>query len=102
MGRLNSPIFKVQIANTHTMIDCPADRPILHAAIAAGIDYPYGCASGNCGACVSHLDSGEVHLLPHNDTSLSPGQMAAGQTLACRAQPRSDVTITWLGRTRSP
>ena len=100
MSRLNSPVFKVKIANTRKTIQCAADRPILHAAIAAGIDYPYGCASGNCGACVSHLDSGVVHLLPHNDTSLSPGQIAAGQTLACRAQPRSDVTITWLGRPR--
>jgi ferredoxin len=101
MSALNPAIFKITLGNTGQVIDCAANRPILHAAVAAGVGYPYGCASGNCGVCVSHLDSGEVHLLAHSDASLSPGQMAAGQTLACRAQPRSDVAITWLGRPRA-
>ncbi len=100
MSALTPAIFKVTLGNTGQVIDCPADRPILHAAVAAGVDYPYGCASGNCGVCVSRLDSGEVQMLPHSDASLSPTQIAAGQTLACRAQPRSDIAITWLTRPR--
>lgn len=92
--------FRVTIANTGATIPCGADQTVLHAAIAAGIDYPYGCASGNCGACVSQLDTGRVALLPRNDTSLTAAQAAAGQTLACRAQPRSHITLTWLGRGR--
>ena len=35
-------------------------------------------------------------LLPRGDASLTEAQAAAGQTLACRARPRSDVAITWL------
>ena len=92
--------FQVRIGNTGATIACGADQTILRAAIAAGLDYPYGCASGNCGACISHLDSGEVSMLPRSDTSLSAEQAAAGQTLACRARPCSDVAITWLGRGR--
>ena len=92
--------FKVTLGNTGQTIDCSSDQPILLAAVAAGIDYPFACATGNCGTCVSHLDSGEVCLMPHSDTSLTPGQIEAGQTLACRAQPRSDVAITWLVRSR--
>jgi naphthalene 1,2-dioxygenase ferredoxin reductase component len=92
--------FQLRIGNTGATIICAAEQTILAASIAAGIDYPYGCASGNCGACVSQLDSGTVAMLPRNDAALTATQAAAGQTLACRAQPRSDVAITWLGRGR--
>ena len=91
---------RVTIANTGQIIDCAADQTILGAALAAGIDYPYACASGNCGCCISQLDSGRVAMLPRSDTSLSPEQANSGRTLACRARPRDDVTITWLGRGR--
>lgn len=88
----------VRIANTGQEIACASGQTILHAAVTSGIDYPYACASGNCGTCVSQLTSGKVSLLPRSDTSLSADQEEARQTLACRARPRSDVTIAWLGR----
>lgn len=92
--------FQVTIANKGKVIAVARDETILQAAVREGIDYPYACASGNCGTCVSHLDSGKVSPLPRSDASLSPEQEEAGQTLACRARPRSDITITWLGRGR--
>jgi CDP-4-dehydro-6-deoxyglucose reductase/ferredoxin-NAD(P)+ reductase (naphthalene dioxygenase ferredoxin-specific) len=93
-------IYRATISNAKREIDCPADRTILQAAIAAGIDYPYACATGNCAQCVSKLDSGKVDMLPRGDAALSPEQVAAGQILACRARPRGDVAVTWLGRGR--
>ncbi len=89
---------RVTIANTQQTIDCTDNQTVLEAAIAAGIDYPYACATGNCGTCTSRLDFGKVTLLPRNDACLTPQQIKAGQTLACRARPRSDLTITWLSR----
>ena len=91
-------MFTISIGNNGQKIACAADRTILQAAVSAGIDYPYACASGNCGQCVSRLTEGTVDMLPRGDASLTPAQVAAGQTLACRAMPRSDVVITWLGR----
>jgi CDP-4-dehydro-6-deoxyglucose reductase/ferredoxin-NAD(P)+ reductase (naphthalene dioxygenase ferredoxin-specific) len=91
--------YKVTIKNVDRTLECAADRTILQAAIGAGIDYPFACATGNCATCISKLDSGKVLLLPHSDASLRKEQIKAGQTLACRAQPRSDVTITWMART---
>ena len=91
-------MFTVAIGNTGQSIVCAPDQTILHAAVTAGIDYPCACASGNCGQCVSRLTEGTVDLLPRGDASLTPAQVAAGQTLACRARPRSDVAISWLGR----
>ena len=93
--------YRVNIANTGQIIDCAADRTILQSAVAAGIDYPYTCASGNCGACISHLQAGKVAMLPRNDAALGAQQAKAGLTLACRAQPRSDVTVKWLGGAKS-
>lgn len=93
--------YRVTIANTGQVIACAPDQTVLEAAIAAGIDYPYACASGNCGTCASRLDKGRVTLLPRGDAALSPQQVKAGQTLACRARPREDVTVTWLGRSRA-
>jgi ferredoxin len=93
--------FKVRLGNTGQIIECPADRTILAAAVMAGIGFPYGCASGNCGACISQLDSGTVDMLPYGDAALSREQRQEGRTLACRALPRSDVEISWLGRVRT-
>ena len=93
-------VYQVSIKNNGQVIHCAADETILHAAIIAGIDYPYACASGNCGTCISRVDEGTVTMLPRGDAAISPAQVQAGQTLACRAQPNGDVSITWLGRGR--
>jgi naphthalene 1,2-dioxygenase ferredoxin reductase component len=92
--------FQVTIANTGATIDCPPNQTILQAAVAAGIDYPYACATGNCATCISELRSGEVAVLPYGDSALSAAQRAEGKILACRARPGSDVAIVWLGRGR--
>ena len=70
----------------------------LQAAVAAGIDYPYACATGNCATCISRLEDGKVSLLPYGDACLNKAQIASGLTLPCRARPRSDVTVNWLAR----
>jgi ferredoxin len=90
----------VTIRNVARTIECAPGLTVLQAAMAAGIDYPFACATGNCGACVSELSQGSVSLLPYGDRTLTAAQRDAGQTLACRACPESDVEIAWL--TRSP
>jgi ferredoxin len=92
--------YQVSIKNTGQVVRCGADETVLHAAIVAGIDYPYACASGNCGICIAQLDEGAVTMLPRGDAAISLAQVKLGQTLACRARPKGDVTITWLGRGR--
>ena len=92
--------YTVTIHNKGMRIPCGAEETVLQAAIAAGLDYPYACATGNCGTCISQLEEGSVALLPRSDASLTRAQIEAGRTLACRARPRSDLVITWLGRGR--
>src|SRR5512143_1414210 len=93
-----SKTFQITIRNNDRTIACAADRTILQAAIAAGVDYPYACATGNCATCISRIEDGRVSLLPHGDAALGKAQLKSGLTLACRARPRSNVTINWLAR----
>ena len=92
--------FQITIGNVGASIDCPDSQTLLQAAIAAGIDYPYTCATGNCAACISQIEEGAVSMLPYSDNALTEGQRAEGKVLACRARPGSDVVVVWLGRGR--
>lgn len=92
--------FSVTVANTGQSIPCAAGETILHAAVSAGIDYPYTCATGNCAACITELRTGEVSLLAYSDNALTAAQLAEGRILACRARPLGDVEVVWLGRGR--
>ena len=74
----------------------PAGTTILDAAIEAGIDYPFGCQSGNCGACKSRLVSGEVTMAGYSEFALGEGEKARGLILACRAVPRTDSEVAWI------
>jgi len=42
--------FKVQIVPAKRTIEVPTGSTILAAALDAGVGYPFGCQSGNCGA----------------------------------------------------
>ena len=91
-------IYRVTITNVGQVIECSAHQTVLHAAVRAGIDYPYACASGNCGTCISHLDAGDITMLPRGDGALTPEQVKSGFVLACRSRPCSDVTVSWIAR----
>ncbi|MCH4562916.1 2Fe-2S iron-sulfur cluster-binding protein [Halomonas sp. EGI 63088] len=87
----------VQIKTAGTAVTVEAGETVLDAALAAGIAYPHSCQAGRCGACKSRLVDGEIEMLPQTRFSLSEEERDAGLVLACRALPRSDCTIAWLG-----
>ncbi|MDJ0949758.1 MAG: 2Fe-2S iron-sulfur cluster-binding protein [Alphaproteobacteria bacterium] len=69
---------------------------ILEAALTAGIAYPHGCQSGNCGACKSELLSGDVQMSPYSEHALSKAEADQGLILVCRSVPWSDCEVAWL------
>jgi len=87
----------VEIRQAGRRIEVPEGGTILEAALADGIAYPHGCRSGRCGSCKSRLVSGEVDLLDHSRFALSEEEKAQGLILACRAIPRTDAIVPWLG-----
>lgn len=64
---------------------------VLDAGLAAGVDMPFSCAMGGCGACAVRLVDGEVELDEPN--CLSPQERAAGRILACVARPAGPCTV---------
>ena len=69
----------------------PPEATLLDAALAAGVDLPYSCAMGGCGACAVELTAGEVDLDEPN--CLGPDERARGRVLACVARPCGPCTI---------
>jgi 3-ketosteroid 9alpha-monooxygenase subunit B len=60
---------------------------LLQSCKSAGLDVPYSCEEGFCGACMCKVEEGEV-ILSRNDI-LSPAELAEGWTLACQGRPGS-------------
>jgi CDP-4-dehydro-6-deoxyglucose reductase/ferredoxin-NAD(P)+ reductase (naphthalene dioxygenase ferredoxin-specific) len=88
--------FKVRIAKAGKTIEVPTGATILWSALDQGVDYPFGCQSGNCGACKSHLVSGEVTMEGYSEFALSDEEKERGLILACRAVPWEDCEVAWL------
>ena len=86
----------VRISQADRTIEVPTGATILEAALDAGVGYPFGCQSGNCGACKSHLVKGEVTMEGYSEFALSDEEKARGLILACRAVPWEDSEVAWL------
>jgi len=72
----------------------PAGVRMLDVLIEAGLDAPYSCRQGICGACACQLTGGEVEMA-HNEV-LEAADLAEGYILACQARPlTSEVSITY-------
>lgn len=86
----------VTIRNTGDRLAVAPGATILETALAAGVAYPHGCQSGNCGACKSRRWSGEVEMTDFSEYALEPAERAADLILACRATVWSDAEVAWI------
>lgn len=88
--------YQVTIRGTDKTVEVGDDETILEAALSAGVDYPFGCQSGNCGACKSRLLAGEVEMSDYSEYALTDDERAQGQILACSSVPVADCDVAWL------
>ncbi len=88
--------FSVKIRQHDAPIQVETGETILSAALRQDVPYPHGCQSGNCGACKSHLHSGDVEMSPYSEFALSEDERARGLILACRSVPWEDSEVAWL------
>ncbi len=72
---------------THSL-SWPRGEKLLDVLLEKGIEAPYSCREGHCGACATTLVSGEVEM-EANDV-LEPHDPADGLILARQSRPRSD------------
>lgn len=72
---------------THT-VSWPRGEKLLDRLLDDGIEAPYSCREGHCGACATTLLDGQVDM-EVNDV-LEDDDLADGLILACQARPVSD------------
>ncbi|MBY8855129.1 ferredoxin--NADP reductase [Nocardia sp. CA2R105] len=80
--------IRVAIDGAEHLVPWRADRKLLDALLAAGIEAPYSCREGACSACVCTLRSGRVTMA--RNEILADEDVADGYILACQAEPVTD------------
>ena len=86
--------LSVTLDGVTTPLPWPAGTRMLDVLIGAGLDAPYSCRQGVCGACACLLTGGEVEMA-HNEV-LEAADIADGYILACQAVALTpEVSITY-------
>jgi len=84
----------VALDDTVHQLDWPGGRRMLDVMIDAGLDAPFSCREGVCGACACRLVSGQVEMA-HNEV-LEEQDLADGYVLACQSLAvTSDVSVSY-------
>jgi len=74
--------------------DSNDSEPLLESALKAGLNFPYGCRNGFCGACRGKITQGESQYpKDYQPDCLSAEEQAEGYVLCCKAQAISDITL---------
>ena len=85
--------LSVTLDDATTTLPWPPGTRMLDVLIGAGLDAPYSCRQGICGACACQLTGGEVEMA-HNEV-LEAADIADGYILACQAvalTPKVSIT----------
>jgi ferredoxin-NADP reductase len=81
----------IELAKSGRTLTVPKDEGLLKCLLAAGVDVPYSCEEGVCGACETRILSGEAD---HRDGILSKSQKAANSVMmVCVSRCRSDHMV---------
>jgi len=70
-----------------------AQETLLEAALRNGVNIPYNCSGGSCGACKARLLSGEVASSRFHDYAFTEAEKAQGYLLLCSATAGNDMTL---------
>ena len=89
-----SATLSVELDGATLVLPWQAGTRMLDVLIAAGLDAPFSCRQGICGACACQLTAGEVEMVQNE--VLEAADLADGYILACQAVPlTSEVSITY-------
>jgi len=83
--------MKVVRGPAQRLITVSPGQSLLEAGVAAGIDMPFSCTMGGCGACKVRLTAGEVTMAEPN--CLREDERADGYVLACSSFPKTPVAV---------
>lgn len=75
------------------VVTAKAGETILEASLRQGLNLPYVCRDGACGACKGKIIKGEVSYGNYQESALTEEEKAKGMALFCCAQPLTDLYI---------
>jgi 3-ketosteroid 9alpha-monooxygenase subunit B len=86
--------LEVTLDGERRVLPWPAGTRMLDVLLDEGLDAPFSCRQGICGACACQLTGGQVQMA-HNEV-LEEEDVADGYILACQAVPLTDtVSVTY-------
>lgn len=85
--------MRVSLSNSDRSFSAAPDRPVLDAALDAGLRLAHSCRSGNCGSCRARLVGGAIDYPQGRPLGLSDGEIADGYVLLCQARAQSDLEL---------
>jgi 3-ketosteroid 9alpha-monooxygenase subunit B len=84
----------VTLDGTTQEVTWPRKAKLLDVLLDKGLDAPFSCREGHCGACAVLMKGGEVDM--HVNDVLEQSDLDEGLILACQAHPKSDsVEVTY-------
>lgn len=84
----------VELDGETRTVSWPRSAKLLDVLLDAGLDAPFSCREGHCGACACTLRNGKVHM--EVNEVLEQQDLDEGLILACQSHPESDsVEVTY-------
>lgn len=84
---------RIRLSPSGREFTAEVQESLLEAALRNGVNIPYNCSGGSCGACRARLLSGEVASSRFHDYAFSEAERALGYLLLCRTTAGSDMTL---------
>ncbi len=90
-GSEKTELVVIAKAGREQGVQVEAGQTVLEAALGAGIDMPFSCAMGGCGACRVRLTGGEIQMDEPN--CLSRKEREQGYVLTCIGRPLGQCSV---------
>ena len=89
----NKDEYEITTVPCGHMVTAKKGETILEAALNQGLNLPYVCRDGACGACKGKILRGTVDYGTYQKEALTDAEKAEGKALFCCAKPLSDLDI---------
>jgi CDP-4-dehydro-6-deoxyglucose reductase len=85
--------YRIVVQGSDLAFDVAAGESILEAGLRQGVNLPYGCRNGACGACKTQIARGSVDHDGADPATLTEDDRSKGMTLLCCARAHSDIEL---------
>jgi CDP-4-dehydro-6-deoxyglucose reductase len=84
---------RIRLVPSGREFDAEAQETVLEAALRNGVNLPYNCSGGSCGACKARLLDGQIAAPRFHDYVFTEAEKAQGYVLLCSITAGSDMTL---------